>query len=419
MVGRRLALIAALAVGFAATGWGTAPKNAVQGDGFLAYSQNRSQARSLVRRAEAVQQGFTRLTGIESSKAKPVIIQTIDSSATGSPSAVARVFETDGGGFKVQVDVQGSGGSGGIFETEVARALLLQAMLAEKPPRAGKAFPQPPEWFVEGLAEFVRDRNGTLPPGVDAAILGNKNPPELPRFLSEKTSRMDATTLLLYRVQAAALLRALSKQDGSREKIAGWIVSPSFPDSDLASILEAFPDLKGEDGLLARLWTLEIARASMPPKLSSLSVQATEESLAKALGDSKASDDPPIAESLPARARERGGPHAMRQIEIELLGLEFRSHPLLRPVVSEYRQIAALLARKPKAKVAKRLEENTAVRSLLVERDRQTADYLNWFEATQVNESVDPLLEQTRELSIPPKKDPLTLYLDAFERRGW
>jgi hypothetical protein len=109
----------------------------------------------------------------------------------------------------------------------------------------------------------------------------------------------------------------------------------------------------------------------------------------------------------------------MRQIEIELLGLEFRGHPLLRPVVAEYRQVASLLARKPKAKVAKRLEEAAKIRQLIVERERNTRDYLNWFEATQVDTSTDPLLEQTREVPIPKKDDPLTRFLDDFERRGW
>jgi hypothetical protein len=235
-------------------------------------------------------------------------------------------------------------------------------------------------------------------------------------LLGEKPERMDATTLLLYRIQSAALLRTLSKRDGGKAKLGELVAAPDFSTKGLDAIHGAFPDLKEDKGLLPRLWTLEIARASMPAKISSLTVQATDAALQKTLGET---DSASISESLPARARDRGGTHAMRQIEIELLGLEFRGHPLLRPVVAEYRQVASLLARKPKAKVAKRLEEAAKIRQLIVERERNTRDYLNWFEATQVDTSTDPLLEQTREVPIPKKDDPLTRFLDDFERRGW
>jgi hypothetical protein len=54
-----------------------------------------------------------------------------------------------------------------------------------------------------------------------------------------------------------------------------------------------------------------------------------------------------------------------------------------------------------------------------VERHKAVSDYLNWFEATQVDESETPLAEQTRPLELPPRNDPVTLFLDAIEKRGW
>ena len=413
---RIAALILFLAAVSAAQGQGASPKDAVRGEGFIVYSKNRTAARSLVRQAEPIQRGFTRLTGIDPQESNPIVVRETDSKTTGGAAAAARVFETDGGGSKVQVDIVPGGIRGGGWETEIARAVILRPMLESNPPRAGKPFAQPPEWFVEGLVEYCRDKEGSLPPGVDAAILQTARPPDLQRLLGEKPERMDATTLLLYRIQSAALLRTLSKRDGGKTKLGALVASPDFSTKGLDAIYGAFPDLKDDKGLLPRLWTLEIARASMPAKISSLTVQATDAALQKTLGET---DSASISESLPARARDQGGTHAMRQIEIELLGLEFRGHPLLRPVVAEYRQVASLLARKPKAKVAKRLEEAAKIRQLIVERERNTRDYLNWFEATQVDTSTDPLLEQTREVPIPKKDDPLTRFLDDFERRGW
>jgi hypothetical protein len=109
----------------------------------------------------------------------------------------------------------------------------------------------------------------------------------------------------------------------------------------------------------------------------------------------------------------------MRQRATELLQLEFRAHPLLRPVVEEYRNIVSLLAVKPKSRLDRRIEDNEKIRSLLVERHKAISDYLNWFEATQVDESETPLAEQTRPLELPPRNDPVTLYLDAIEKHGW
>ena len=74
---------------------------------------------------------------------------------------------------------------------------------------------------------------------------------------------------------------------------------------------------------------------------------------------------------------------------------------------------------KPKTKVDRRIEDNEKIRSLLVERNKAVADYLNWFEATRIDESETPLTEQARPLEIPPRNDPITLYLDAIEQRWW
>jgi hypothetical protein len=87
--------------------------------------------------------------------------------------------------------------------------------------------------------------------------------------------------------------------------------------------------------------------------------------------------------------------------------------------VEEYRNIVSLLAVKPKSRLDRRIEDNEKIRSLLVERHKAISDYLNWFEATQVDESETPLAEQTRPLELPPRNDPVTLYLDAIEKHGW
>jgi hypothetical protein len=164
----------------------------------------------------------------------------------------------------------------------------------------------------------------------------------------------------------------------------------------------------------------------MPPKLASLTVLKTDEELGQVLAlevpaDPELKNSAPTSgpEALPLAARRQGGAFLMRQRSVDLLNLEFRSHPLLRPIVEEYRNITMLLAAAPKSKVENRIEEIEKIRVLLVERHKAISDYLNWYEATQINESENSLAEETRPEPVPPRRDPITLYMDAIERRGW
>ena len=46
-------------------------------------------------------------------------------------------------------------------------------------------------------------------------------------------------------------------------------------------------------------------------------------------------------------------------------------------------------------------------------------DYLNWYEATQMEATGTPLLDSLSTPDIPKRTDPITLHLDSIEARGW
>jgi hypothetical protein len=261
---------------------------------------------------------------------------------------------------------------------------------------------------------------------VHAALIQSERPPSLGDFLQQKPERLDATSLLLFRAQALALVKALSESKNSKKQLLAYLESPERMNSDPAKLLEAFPDAAPNLSSLTKVWTLTLARSSMPPKLASLTVLKTDEELGQVLAlevpvDPKSKNSAPTSgpEGLPLAARSQGGSFLMRQRSVDLLNLEFRSHPLLRPIVEEYRNIAMLLAAKPKSKVEHRIVEIEKIRVLLVERHKAISDYLNWFEATQVDESDSSLAEETRPDPVPPRRDPITQHIDAIERRGW
>jgi hypothetical protein len=104
---------------------------------------------------------------------------------------------------------------------------------------------------------------------------------------------------------------------------------------------------------------------------------------------------------------------------VRLFNLEFRVHPLFQPILEQYRNIATLLASKPRAPVSSKIQELENTRTLLVERSQKIEDYLNWFEVTQLDEAENPHDQPSVSPAGTPRNNPYSLYLDSLEARGW
>jgi hypothetical protein len=103
-----------------------------------------------------------------------------------------------------------------------------------------------------------------------------------------------------------------------------------------------------------------------------------------------------------------------------LLLLVGTAHPVLRPVSREYQQIAALLTRGKRRGIAKRVSHLDSTRKELVARMGDIDDYMNWFEATQMENQSGAFSEYLKaanqsEVLAPRRGDPLSVYLDALE----
>ena len=394
-----------------------------QSGAFVGYSSDRSRRSRMLQTAEKALTEWRKIVDPEVGSASPIILQDKSQSPRprGSPALVTAIFETEGGGMKVQVDILDANAMrGGAFEVEIYRALVLHAMHSKNPPRAGQAYTSPPSWFVEGLVEDLRRKESGVPDGVYGALIRSDSPPNLAKFLKQKSEILDATSLLLYRAQALAMLRVLQKAREGKPAFASLLASPDFAQDDVTAVRQAFPSL-GDAAKLSKIWTLALARSSMPAGLSSLTVKETDAKLTAILdlGEPTATSKPSTLPALMQGARGEGGAYLMRQRSVELFDLEFRGHPLLRPVVGEYREIMSLLARKPKAKLAQRIADIEKIRALLVERHQKITDYLNWFEATQIDTSDAPLLDQVKAAEPPLRTDPYALELDRVEQCGW
>jgi hypothetical protein len=110
---------------------------------------------------------------------------------------------------------------------------------------------------------------------------------------------------------------------------------------------------------------------------------------------------------------------AVNQTSRALLLLVGTAHPVVRPVAREYLQIITLLARGKRRGIAKRLFTLDTTRRALSARMAEIADYMNWFEATQMERQSGVFNDYLKaaskpQIAAPRRRDPLSVYLDAL-----
>ena len=396
---------------------------------FVVYAADPSRRMALARRAEEAGLEWSRRFPRDEEGSPPVIIQDLIGTARprGGLPALTRIYEGDGGSQKVQVDLwEASVISSQTFEIEIFRALALQAICRNQRIRAGKAVGVPPAWLPEGLAEAMRVKENGAPDAVFATILRSEHPPRIEDFLKAKPELMDATSLAIYRTQALAMIQALEQLPEAGQGFARFLESLATNTAGMKSLLAAYPSLENDPSRLSKIWILSLACGSTARHMQLLSLRETVRTLSAILDvasptDPKKPNAPVIkgAAALPLVACGVGGPFVMRQKSAEFLTLEMRGHPLLKPIIEEYRNITTLLANKPKKDVAKRLEETGKIRGLLEQRSDRVSDYLNWFEATKLDSPSGEFPNITSPLEAPARNDPITTHLDAIEQRGW
>ncbi len=404
-----------------------ASRTVSQSGSFMVYSPDRATRNRIARTADEALALWNKTIKSEIPSTAPIIIQdlTKKSLARSTPPVTNFLFETDGGGMKIQVDIASpSAFENGDFEIALFRALALHAIHRKNPPGAKTKPTEPPEWLVFGIAEHFHREQGNTPAGVYSALISSKRAPNFDEFLREKPSRLDKVSLLLYRAKSLAMVKMLGKLPDSRTQLTAYLESLPNSDSSSKTLITFFSSLQKDPTEIGKRWTLEIAQNSLPQQFLSLSVPDTDKELSSILAQatpkrSTTEPEAPLANALMESARDRGGAFLMQQAAAQLLNLEFRAHPLIRPIVKEYCAMVSTLARKPKTKLGDKITEIENLRAqLLVKMDKIT-DYLNWYEATQIEATDTPLLDSLSTPNIPKRTDPITLHIDSIEARGW
>jgi hypothetical protein len=334
------------------------------------------------------------------------------------PPAALRFSQT-GFGLKLQLDLTiGESIDAALVERELLRAILLEMIYRSKPDVApGTAFVEPPDWLLDSVLAITPGRDSG--PLVEALSVSAKEM-SLEEFLRQRPALLDSPGRLLYRAYSLSLLGLLVDGTDGHSRLARYVDNLSHSSNDPFADLKAqFPTL-GDD--VETTWQSALARPSSGTNYQLLTFAESEQRLDEFLRV-KISDAGNSSKKVELSELSQRKPSGVEKIALnelsENLGLfTIRANPVMRAIVREYQQIAALLARGKRKRVAERLVRVQATRTTLAARMSDIDDYMNWFEATQSKTGSGVFVDYLRavgesQIPAPRRRDALSVYLDS------
>ena len=389
---------------------------------FVIYGANAKVRGAVSGLAEQTKTNFLGLLRQRDDWKTPVVVnlQPQQANVPEIPTADLRFSQT-GFGIKLQLDLTISKNIDvSLLERELLRAILLEMIYRKQTHiTAGAVLVEPPDWLIDGALALAPGRDcGAL---IEAA--GNTEKPlPLEKFLRQRPSLLDTTGRTLYRAYAFALVQMLLEGKSGGAELAKYIDHLSDSSNDpLADLKAQFPFLADN---AERTWQLTLNRLKSLQTFRLLTFAESEQRLDEVLRLKIAESNKPVKlvrlEELAQHKPSASEKMALDQLKQDLLFFVPQSNPLLRPIGREYQEIVALLARGKRRGVPNRLSRLELTRQQLAARMSEIDDYMNWFEATQMNSvsgNFTGYLKAVDQSQVPaPRRhDPLSVYVDALE----
>jgi len=352
----------------------------------------------------------------------PVVVnlQSQQSNLPELPPADLRFSQT-GFGIKLQLDLTISKNVDvSLVERELLRAILLEMVYRKQPHiTAGAVLVELPDWLIDGALALGpgRDRGQLI-----EAVANTEKPLALEKFLRQRPGSLDSTGRTLYRAYAFAFVQMLLEGKNGAAQLANYIDHLSNSSNDpLADLKAQFPFL-AEDA--ERAWQLALNRLKSLQTFRLLTFAESERRLDELLrvkiSEPKKPEKQLPLDELAQHKLSASEKMALDQLKRDLMFLVPQTNPVLRPIGREYQEIAELLARGKRRGVQKRLSRLELTRQQLATRMGEIDDYMNWFEATQMNSgsgNFTGYLKAVDQSQVPPlrRHDPLSVYVDALE----
>lgn len=392
---------------------------------FFVYGVNAQLRGTIADAAEQVKANTLAIMGQPDNWKTPIVInlQFPQANIPDVPDA-ALYFSQTGAGLKLQLDLVITGDlRAPRIQRELLRAILLERMYRNQPDLAvGTVYVQPPDWLLDGLLAAA--------PGQDRRALAETvspmlaNPASLENFLRQHADLLDAPARELYRAGSLALVQLLlDAGDGTPRLVHSIDSLPGSPNDPVAALQSEFRQARVDD--LDKAWQAKLHDLAGPLRYELLSFAESERRLAATLQikiPSKASEKSVRLEDLAGTKLSAAQKKALILAGENLTLLGATSNPLMRPIVSEYQQIAQLLAAGKGKGLSKRLAKVKSSRTRLVSRMSDVDDYLNWFEATQMKTPSDQFADYLRaaterDSTNPRRRDAISVYLDVVEHQ--
>jgi hypothetical protein len=330
-------------------------------------------------------------------------------------------FSQTGFGIKLQLDLTISKNVDvSLVERELLHAILLELIYRKQPHIiAGAVLVEPPDWLIDGALALSpgRDR-GTL----IEAVGNTEKPLPLEKFLRQRPGLVDSAGRTLYRAYAFAFMQMLLDGKNGGTQLAKYIDHLSDSSNDpLADLKAQFP-LLADDA--ERTWQLALNRLKSLQTFRLLTFAESEQRLDELLRVKISEPKKPVKlvrlDELTQHKLSASEKMALDQLKRDLMFLVPQTNPVLRPIGREYQEVAALLARGKRRGVQKRLSRLELARQQLAARMTEIDDYLNWFEATQMNSGSGNFTGYLKavdqsQVPAPRRHDPLSVYVDALE----
>ena len=392
---------------------------------FIIYGANGAWRGAVSELAERTKANFLALLRRPDRWKTPVLInlQLSQANPPKIPPAALRFSQT-GFGLKLQLDFTVARDvDGSLVERALLRAILLEMIYRNQPDIApGTPYVQPPDWLLDGVLALTpgRDRG----PLVEALLLSDKIMPLEKLLRPTSISGLDSPARLLYRAYSFALVQLLVDATGGPARLARYIDNLSRASTDpLADLKAQFPVFNGG---AEKTWRSGVVRLGATQSYQLLTFAETERHLDELLRI-KISDIGHLTKTvqlgdLSQRKISPAESAAVAAASQDLVLLAARANPILRPIVQEYQQIAALLTNGKRKGLTARLARVQTVRTRLATCMSEIDDYMNWFEATQSKTKSGAFVDylkaaQEQNEARPRRRDALSVYLDALEEQ--
>jgi len=392
---------------------------------FIIYGANGAWRGAVSELAERTKANFLALLRRPDRWKTPVLInlQLSQANLPKIPPAALRFSQT-GFGLKLQLDFTVARDvDSSLVERALLRAILLEMIYRNQPDIApGTPYVQPPDWLLDGVLALTpgRDRG----PLVEALLLSDKIMPLEKLLRPTSISGLDSPARLLYRAYSFALVQLLVDATGGPARLARYIDNLSRASTDpLADLKAQFPVFNGG---AEKTWRSGVVRLGATQSYQLLTFAETERHLDELLRI-KISDIGHLTKTvqlgdLSQRKISPAEIAAIAAASQDFVLLAARANPILRPIVQEYQQIAALLTNGKRKGLTARLARVQTARARLATCMSEIDDYMNWFEATQSKTKSGAFVDylnaaQEQNEARPRRRDALSVYLDALEEQ--